>query len=281
MSWKLRLFSSRLLRLTVKCGAVGGLLVAIPLIAAKTQTIVVKKGDTLWSLAKQYLGSPYKWKDLHEWNKDKVTNPNRISPGQVLIIPGEEPGAPTTAKEKEPEKIEIPVSVVEQMLRDLNARTEAMAKDLAAARARLEALEAKAGMLSEEITTAAKGAGPMDSTAILKRLDALEKALGGLVTREELAKMAERQSGTLEKAQADTAAEIKMLRAELGMLQKSVESQVEMQSKAVAELNAKLAAQGKAPEKEKEEETPKKRGLVGLLSTLAVGIGFLVVSASS
>jgi LysM repeat protein len=275
-SFAVRPFSSRALRVAAKCLAVGALLVAIPLIAAKTQTITVKKGDTLWSLAKQYLGSPYKWKDLHGWNKDTVKNANQIIPGQVLIIPGDEPETPTTVAE--PTKVEIPVSVVEQMLRDLSARTEAMAKDLAAARDRLEALEAKAGMMSEHLT--AKGTGSMDTAMIIKRLDALEKALSGVMTRDDLMAMADKHGQMFEKSQADTTAELKMLRAELGVIQKSVESQVDMQSKAITELNAKLA-QAKPMEMNKDEETPKKRGLVGLLSTLAVGIGFLAVSASN
>lgn len=275
-SFAVRPFSSRALRVAAKWVTVGALLVAIPLIAAKTQTITVKKGDTLWSLAKQYLGSPYKWKDLQGWNKDTVKNANRINPGQILIIPGDEPETPATVA-KEPDKVEIPVSVVEQMLRDLNARTEAMAKDLAAARARLEALEAKAGMMSEHMT--AKGSGSMDTEMILKRLDALEHALGAMVSKEDIMHMAEKHGAMAEKHQADATAEIKMLRAELGALQHSVESQVSIQSKAVAELNAKLAAQDKSDKKD--AEVSKKRGLVGLLSTLAVGIGFLAVSASN
>lgn len=264
-----------------KCLAVGGLLIAIPLVAAKTQTITVKKGDTLWALAKQYLGSPYKWKDLHAWNKETVKDPNRISPGQQLIIRGEEEEKPTTAaKEPAPTSVEIPVSVVEQMLRDLNARTEAMAKELAAARERLEALEAKAGMLSEHLTQA-KETPSVDVDVILKRLEAIEKALGGMVSREDMKAMAKEHTQMAERHQADATAELKMLRAELGALQKAVDSQVEMQSKALTELNVKLAAQKPIEKKEKEEETPKKRGLFGLLSTLAVGIGFLAISASN
>lgn len=271
------LLRGRPLSVAAKCLAVGGLLVAIPLVAAKTQTIIVKRGDTLWALAKQYLGSPYKWKDLHAWNKETVKDPNRIYPGQQLIIRGEE--EPKVAKE--PAAVEIPVSVVEQMLRDLNARTEAMAKELAAARERLDALEAKAGMLSEHLTMAKEKTPSMDVSAILKRLEAIEKALGGMVSREDVMAMAREHTRMAEKHQADAAAELKMLRAELGALQKAVDSQVEMHSKAIAELNAKLAAQ-KSLEKEKgEEETPKKRGLVGLLSVLAVGIGFLAMSASN
>lgn len=276
-SYAARPVSSRALRVAAKVLGVGALLVAIPLVAAKTQTITVKKGDTLWSLAKQYLGSPYKWKDLYGWNKDTVTKANQISPGQILIIPGDEPEAPVSVA-KEPTRVEIPVSVVEQMLRDLNARTEAMAKDLAAARARLEALEAKAGMLGEQMT--AKGTGSMDAEMVMKRLDALEHALAGKLSKEDMHAIASKHGEMAEKHQADASAELKMLRAELGVLQKSVESQVEIQSKAISELNAKLAIQGKGG-KEHEEEAPKKRGLVGLLSTLAVGIGFLAVSASN
>ena len=48
---------------------------------------VVVMGDSLSSLAKQYLGSAAKWRVIYEANKDKIKDPNKIYIGQNLIIP--------------------------------------------------------------------------------------------------------------------------------------------------------------------------------------------------
>ena len=54
-----------------------------------TQTHTVKKGDTLWDLAQQYLGDPFKWPEIYRRNTATVQDPNLIYPGQVLVITGE------------------------------------------------------------------------------------------------------------------------------------------------------------------------------------------------
>lgn len=249
---------------------------AVPVIAQKMQTVVVKKGDTLWAIAKQYLGNGEKWRAVHEVNKDTVSNPNRISPGQVLNIPGTQAAEEPVVIKETPDAIEMPVSSVEKMLRDMNARLEPLTADLAAMRARLEKLEASLGMLSEH---AAKASVPVvaDTAAIEKRLAKLEKALGGLLSKKDLKQLVEEHGGMQSGAVKETAAEVKALRAELGVLSKSVEAQVHMQHKAVEELNAKMSAMPMHGDQATEK---KNRGIVGLVSTLAVGIAFLAVSAS-
>lgn len=47
---------------------------------------VVVPGDTLWSIAQRYLSAPYRWTELWGMNKDGVRNPNRIFPGDVLVL---------------------------------------------------------------------------------------------------------------------------------------------------------------------------------------------------
>ena len=53
--------------------------------AAKTYT--VKAGDTLSAIAKEHLGSAGDYMKIFELNKDQLTDPNKIKPGQVLRLP--------------------------------------------------------------------------------------------------------------------------------------------------------------------------------------------------
>lgn len=47
----------------------------------------VVSGDSLWKIAKQLLGNGNRWQELYDLNRDKISNPNLIRPGQVLTIP--------------------------------------------------------------------------------------------------------------------------------------------------------------------------------------------------
>lgn len=56
--------------------------------AAAAKTYTVKKGDCLWNIAKQYLGSGAKYTEIYDLNKSVIgSNPNLIYPGQVLTLP--------------------------------------------------------------------------------------------------------------------------------------------------------------------------------------------------
>lgn len=48
------------------------------------KTYTVKKGDTLWLIAKKYLGDGAKYKEIAKLNN--IKNPNLIRPGQVLRL---------------------------------------------------------------------------------------------------------------------------------------------------------------------------------------------------
>lgn len=53
-------------------------------------THVVKKGDTLWDIAKAYLKDPFRWPDVFQRNTDIVENPHWIYPGETIRIPASE-----------------------------------------------------------------------------------------------------------------------------------------------------------------------------------------------
>lgn len=60
----------------------------------------VRRGDTLWDLARYYLNDPFRWGLIYEANRGVVSNPHRIYPNDRLVIP--EPGAPVAAGVAEP-----------------------------------------------------------------------------------------------------------------------------------------------------------------------------------
>jgi len=62
--------------------------VARPGAAAGTaKTYTVKSGDTLSKIAKQYYGDANAYMDIFNANKDQLSDPDKIKPGQVLTIP--------------------------------------------------------------------------------------------------------------------------------------------------------------------------------------------------
>ena len=54
---------------------------------AAGKTYTVKAGDTLGGIAKDHLGSAGAYMKIFELNKDQLTDPDKIKPGQVLHLP--------------------------------------------------------------------------------------------------------------------------------------------------------------------------------------------------
>lgn len=57
--------------------------------AAGTATVVVQAGDSLSRIAARVLGSPSRWRELYEANRDRIgDDPGRLRAGAVLVVPG-------------------------------------------------------------------------------------------------------------------------------------------------------------------------------------------------
>jgi nucleoid-associated protein YgaU len=54
---------------------------------AKEATYTVKAGDTLSKIAKEHLGNANAYMDIFNANRDQLSDPDKIRPGQVLKLP--------------------------------------------------------------------------------------------------------------------------------------------------------------------------------------------------
>lgn len=47
----------------------------------------VVEGDSLRAIASTYYGSPAQWERIYAANRDQLTDPTLLTPGQMLIVP--------------------------------------------------------------------------------------------------------------------------------------------------------------------------------------------------
>jgi len=60
---------------------------AAPVVPAEGEKYTVSKGDSLWSISKQFYGKGGDWKLSLDANTDKIADPNKLKAGTVISIP--------------------------------------------------------------------------------------------------------------------------------------------------------------------------------------------------
>ena len=51
------------------------------------RTYTVQSGDTLSKISRQFYGDPNQYTRIFQANRDKIEDPDKIRPGQQLVIP--------------------------------------------------------------------------------------------------------------------------------------------------------------------------------------------------
>jgi hypothetical protein len=54
---------------------------------AEPETLIIRRGDNLWMIAKRLYGKGIRYSTIYQANTDQIRNPDLIYPGQVFVIP--------------------------------------------------------------------------------------------------------------------------------------------------------------------------------------------------
>ncbi len=56
-------------------------------LAPSNETVIIRRGDTLWQISRRVYGAGVRYTTIYIANEDKITNPDRILPGQIFGLP--------------------------------------------------------------------------------------------------------------------------------------------------------------------------------------------------
>ncbi|MBE9536038.1 MAG: LysM peptidoglycan-binding domain-containing protein [Proteobacteria bacterium] len=143
----------------------------------KTHTVV--KGDTLWGISEKYLGNPFLWPKLWQWN-DFITNPHFIYPGNEITL------YPPAVRVRRPEPVEEvipePVEVEEEV--EVEAEAEAVVEAPPAPepeKYRFSQIKSSGLISNEEMNTVGNIIDAKDTKVMLSEGDVVYVALNDSV----------------------------------------------------------------------------------------------------
>lgn len=53
----------------------------------ESETLIIRRGDNLWRIARRLYGRGVRYSTIYEANTDQIRDPDRIYPGQVFVLP--------------------------------------------------------------------------------------------------------------------------------------------------------------------------------------------------
>lgn len=56
---------------------------------AASQSVIIRKGDTLWQIARRTYGAGVRYTTIYLANQEQIQNPDLIEPGQIFMVPDE------------------------------------------------------------------------------------------------------------------------------------------------------------------------------------------------
>lgn len=56
---------------------------------AASQSVIIRKGDTLWQIARRTYGAGVRYTTIYLANQEQILNPDKIAPGQIFMVPEE------------------------------------------------------------------------------------------------------------------------------------------------------------------------------------------------
>ncbi len=241
-----------------------------------TKLITIEKGDTLWDLCQEHLKDPLRWRELSKYND--FTNPNLIYPGEKLRIP-------LSMLEEMDKEVDEEMKIVLDKLNAANAESDALQKNLDEAEEQVKKLKDELENASEQIDTLEKEMKAQDK--LIK--DAVNKSADSVtsVVKQELAAAKEaiqkkitqnnQRINALEKMISEQNTAMEATGKQLMTVNQNIESllkKVEMNQQTLQEIK-KVINDAKGLH---ENPSVSKRALV-FITTVAAGIGWFAINA--